>query len=144
MFTFNFIFIFLVYLKKKKDEEKKKKKRRIGGLGEEALIRKRWGGDYKKWKWESIEKLSRQEKGNQKKEKRKLKWEVFEESAWERGRDHFLDGNEGFSREDIKGSLRGESREVGKRYRFEKEWVAKEEKTRKLAKKTKDRRKHNK
>ena len=102
------------------------------------MIRKRWGGDYKKWKWESIEKLSRQEKGNQKKEKRKLKWEVFEESAWERGRGHFLDGMEGFSREDIKGrlrgekkeSLRGEGREVGKRYKFEEEGDLKRRKQR--------------
>ena len=81
-------------------------------------------------KWESIRNLSREEKGKSKEGKKKLRWEVFEEFAWERGRGHFLDGNEGFSREDIKGRLRekkkrglkGESQEVGKRYRFEKEW----------------------
>ena len=41
-------------------------------------------------------------KGNQKKEKRKLRWEVFEESVWERGRGHFLEGMKSFSREDKK------------------------------------------
>ena len=46
------------------------------------------------------------EKGSlEEEEKDWLKKEVFEESAWERGRGHFLDGNEGFSREDIKGRV---------------------------------------
>ena len=50
--------------------------------------------------------------------------EVFEESTSERGRDHFLDGKEGFSRKDIKGRLRKKKKEKkksGKRYRFKKE-----------------------
>ena len=48
--------------------------------------------------------------------------EVFEESTSERGRGHFLDGKEGFSRKDIKGRLRKKKEEKsGKRYRFEKE-----------------------
>lgn len=51
--------------------------------------------------------------------------EVFEESTSERGRGHFLDGKEGFSRKDIKGRLRKkkkkEKRKSEKRYRFEKE-----------------------
>ena len=48
--------------------------------------------------------------------------EVFKESTSERGRGHFLDGKEGFSRKDIKGRLRKKKEEKsGKRYRFEKE-----------------------
>ena len=43
--------------------------------------------------------------------------EVFEESASERGRGHFLDGKEGFSRKDIKGRLRKKEEEESKRRR---------------------------
>ena len=53
-------------------------------------------------KWESIENLSREEKGKSKEGKKKLRWEVFEESAWKRGRGHFLEGMKSFSREDKK------------------------------------------
>ena len=41
--------------------------------------------------------------------------EVFEESTSERGRGHFLDGKEGFSRKDIKGRLRKKEKEESKR-----------------------------
>ena len=81
-------------------------------------------------KWESIENLSREEKGKSKEGKKKLRWEVFEESAWERGRGHFLEGMKSFSREDKKrerekkkkkGSGRGfeENRENRKRIKKE-------------------------
>ena len=116
---------------------------RTGGLGGEDLMwnsnflkmKRLWSGKddgeiTKNEKWESIKNLSREENGNQKKEKRKLRWEVFEESVWERGRGHFLEGMKSFSREDKKrerekkkkkGSGRGveENRENGKRRKKE-------------------------